>query len=75
MATWRKEVHAARYRQDKKEATGLGNCRRTQKRRVLQKGTLWPSRPVEIIIVDARPTKTCVAPVDTSRDFYVFIPE
>ena len=44
MATWRKEkVDAARYRQEKIEATRLGNVFRRRECRILRSRTHWPS--------------------------------
>ena len=52
MATWREEEKdAVRHRQEKREATKLGMCYRTRKRRVLQSDTYWPSRRFVGILV------------------------
>ena len=55
VASWRKEeVDAARHRQEKREATRLGDCYRTRKRRILRSDNHWPSRQVEGILVRTR---------------------
>ena len=55
MAAWREEEEdVARHRQEKREATRLGNCNRTRKRRISRSDTHWPSRRVVGILVRAR---------------------
>ena len=56
MAAWRKEeVDAARHRQEKREATRLGNLlSQTGECRVLRSHTHWPSRRAEEILVRTR---------------------
>ena len=55
ITAWRREdIDAARHRQEKREATRLGSCYRTWKRRILRIDTHWPSRRVEGILVGKR---------------------
>ena len=54
MAAWRKEeVDSARHRQEKREATRLGNYRRRECR-ILRSHTHWRSRRAEGILVRTR---------------------
>ena len=64
MAPWRKEeVDAARYHQEKREATRLG--------KLLSHSEATSRRNPR---TGARRTETCVVPVNASRDFYLFAP-
>ena len=48
------KIDAARHRQEKREASRLGNCYLTRKRRNFRSDTHWPSRRVEGILVRTR---------------------
>ena len=55
MAVWRKEeIDAARHRQEKKEATRLGDLLSRRECRILRSLTHWPSRRAEGILVRTR---------------------
>ena len=75
MAAWRKEeVDAARHRQDKREATRLGNLlSHTEAQIFAKRHPLTKSTSRRNPCTDARRTEICVAPLDASRDFF-FLP-
>ena len=76
MAAWRKEkVDASRHRQEKIEATRLGrSLAHTEAAwNFAERHPLALSTSRRNPFTDVRPTETCVAPVDASRDFYYFL--
>ena len=75
MAAWRKEeVDEAKHRQEKRDATRLGNLlSQTGVKNFVKPHPLAQSTSRRYPCTDARPTKTCVAPVDASRDFIYFL--
>ena len=75
LAAWRKEeIDAARNCQEKREATDWETYYRRRECRILRSHTHRPSRRAERHpCTNARPTKTCVAPVDASRDLIYFL--
>ena len=74
MAAWRKEgVNVARHRQEKREATRLENLlSHTEAYNFTKQHPLTLSKSLRNPCTDGRPTETCVAPVDASRDFLIF---
>ena len=70
MATSRKEeVDAARHRQEKRWATGLGSCYRTRKRRTCEATSIGLVNKSNESCTDARRTETCVAPKHEDASF------
>ena len=70
-AWWKEEVDAARHRQEKSEKSSETG------KLVIADGTVefCEATPIGLVdnpCTDARPTKTCVVPVDASRDFIYF---
>ena len=70
----KEEVDAARHPQEKREATRLGNLlSQTGVQNFAKSHPLAWSRSRRYPCTDARPTETCVAPVDASRAFVYFL--
>ena len=76
MAAWKKEeIYEARHCQEKREATRLGSCYRTRKRRAYEATPIGLVDEPKESYTSARWTEIYVAPsyVDSSRGFY-YIP-
>ena len=76
MVAWnKKEEEAVRHRQEKREATRLGNLlTHTEAQNFEKQRPLMWSTSRRNPCTDARRTETCVAPVDASLDFLFYFP-
>ena len=77
MVAWnKKEEEAVRHRQEKREATRLGNLlTHTEAQNFEKQRPLMWSTSRRNPCTDARRTETCVAPVDASLDFLFYFSE